>query len=298
MKLGREERFKRGFEIKMQKETKKLAVLSDIHSNHYALKACIDWIYNHDIDGVLFLGDYISDCPYPQKTIQLISEVMKNYQTWFVVGNREEIMVDKSKDKFDWNCHQESLKYTYENLTKEDIIFFRSLPLTEIVKIEGYPVISMAHGDLHGTKNKLLPDSEQMKRILTEMVGSLHICGHTHMPFIYEAGGKTVLNPGSVGVPVSGYAKAEMAIIESNGDKWRPTLFRLEYDVKETIEEFYESGLASCAGVWVRCIIALLQSGRHYCEECLNLISIYAKETGKDFNDPELWERAATQLGI
>lgn len=276
----------------------RIAILSDIHSNHYALKACLDWIDANGVDGLLFLGDYVSDCPCPQKTMALLQEAITKYEAWLVRGNREELMVDKSLDKFEWNSHQGSLKYTYENLTKENIQFFQSLPLIREVQIEGYSMVSMAHGDLHKSRNKICPDNKAMKALVKEMKGSFHICGHSHMPFICKQDNKIILNPGSVGVPVSGYPKTEMSVIESDGGMWKPTLYRMDYDVESTIQEFYTSGLAKYAGVWARCVMALLRTGRHYCEECINLISVYVKETGKDFNDPELWERAAKELGI
>ena len=105
----------------------KLAILSDIHGNYVAFKACIDYIAQNDFDGVVLLGDYITDCPYPQKTIKLLKQVMKKYKTWAIRGNREQYMIDYHNKDITGLCYGSqtgSLLYTYENLTSADVDFF------------------------------------------------------------------------------------------------------------------------------------------------------------------------------
>ena len=43
-----------------------IAAFGDIHSNHFALEACLDVVERMGIDGIVFLGDYVSDCPCPE----------------------------------------------------------------------------------------------------------------------------------------------------------------------------------------------------------------------------------------
>ena len=43
----------------------RLAVFSDVHSNHHALEACLKEAEKQKADGHIFLGDYISDCANP-----------------------------------------------------------------------------------------------------------------------------------------------------------------------------------------------------------------------------------------
>ena len=51
----------------------RLAVFSDVHSNHHALKACLKEAEKQKADGYIFLGDYISDChPNPHETMKLM----------------------------------------------------------------------------------------------------------------------------------------------------------------------------------------------------------------------------------
>lgn len=68
----------------------KIAVIGDIHSNHIALEKCISHALERKADEFLFLGDYISDCPYPQRTMKVIYEMDRKYNCRFIRGNRED----------------------------------------------------------------------------------------------------------------------------------------------------------------------------------------------------------------
>lgn len=276
----------------------RLAVLSDIHSNYHAFRACADWVYENAIDGILFAGDYVSDCPYPRRTIELIEELRGKYRTWFVRGNREDTVLEKSRGDADWTYPEGSIRYTAEQLEKRDLDFFQAMPHSCEVKLEQLPMISMTHGDFHSTRSQPRPDNGLMLRLLNEVRGEVHICGHSHHPFLYAAGGKLIMNPGSVGIPVSGAAGAEMGVLEGREGHWRAELLRLDYDIEAELVDFRTSGLEDAGGVYGRSIRAILRTGRHYCDECIGLVTRYSAETGLSFDSRELWERAAEELGI
>ena len=50
----------------------KIGIISDIHSNIIALKACIEYMKSVPCDEYLFLGDYISDTPYTRETMDYL----------------------------------------------------------------------------------------------------------------------------------------------------------------------------------------------------------------------------------
>ena len=47
----------------------KIAVLSDIHGNFEALKACVSYALEKGVTTFWFLGDYLGEFAYPQRTI-------------------------------------------------------------------------------------------------------------------------------------------------------------------------------------------------------------------------------------
>jgi hypothetical protein len=70
-----------------------IAMMSDIHSNHTALTACLNHALALGADQFLFLGDTVSDCAYPEKTLSLLHELSAQFPCRFIAGNREEYML-------------------------------------------------------------------------------------------------------------------------------------------------------------------------------------------------------------
>lgn len=278
----------------------RIAAFGDIHSNHIALEACLTKAEKLGVDGIVFLGDYVSDCACPRKTLQLLHEIAQKYPCRFIRGNREEYMMDHADGKNAWmdNSQSGSLLYTYENLMAEDINWFRGLPIAMKVEIEGAPAFEICHGAQWQTRVMALPGTEYLDEMIARMETDLMLCAHTHEAFIFKKDGKTVVNGGSLGLPCGGDNAAAFAIIELAEDGWKPELVRVKYDVDAVVCEFIESGFMERGHVWARAMAETLRSGRDYSMECLDLVGRYAKELGLPFHAEVLWERAAEKLGI
>ena len=278
----------------------RIAAFGDIHSNHIALEACLAEIETIGVDGVVFLGDYVSDCAYPQKTLELMREAAKRYRCWFIRGNREEYMIDHADGKSIWknNSQSGSVLYTYENLTQDDIEWFRSLPITMKVEIEDAPPFEICHGGHFLSRLMLLPGREEFDEELALMETDLMLCAHTHETFICEKDGKTIANGGCVGLPSKGQTGASFILLELIEGKWVPQLIRVDYDVEVVIREFHESGFMDRGHVWARAVTKSLRTGQYYTLQCIELVNQYAKETAISFEEETLWQRAAEVLEL
>ena len=53
----------------------RVAVLSDIHGNHISLEKCIEEIERRKIQKLIFLGDYVGELAYPQKTMEYLKKI-------------------------------------------------------------------------------------------------------------------------------------------------------------------------------------------------------------------------------
>lgn len=71
----------------------KLAVISDVHGNYKALEAFLKYIEEYPVDGIICLGDYVTDSPYPQRTIKLLHEMMEAHACYMLRGNREDYLI-------------------------------------------------------------------------------------------------------------------------------------------------------------------------------------------------------------
>ena len=105
----------------------RVAVLSDIHSNYYAFKACYEDAIKCGTEMFIFLGDYVSDLSEPQRTMDLVYEIQSNYPTICLRGNREGYMLDceSARSSFTRGSKSGSLLFTYEHLRKKDLEFIR-----------------------------------------------------------------------------------------------------------------------------------------------------------------------------
>jgi putative phosphoesterase len=224
----------------------KIALLSDIHSNYAALEECYNCIDLQNVDGIIYLGDYISDCPYPQKTMSLIKEKSKQYRSWFIIGNREEYILnhhEMQNDDWEYSSNSGSLLYTYENLTNSDIEFFKKCGNASKIEIEDTLPLNICHGSPVSSKEQLHSGSDKTDNYLKSLETSYLICGHTHKQFTYSFFGKTVINPGSVGLQINHQTKSQFAILNWINNEWLPDFISVDYDIEKILSDFEASGI-------------------------------------------------------
>jgi len=279
----------------------KIAAFGDIHSNHFALEACLDAAERLGIDGVVFLGDYVSDCPCPQKTMRLIRQTVARFPVWMIRGNREEYLLrhrENPMDGWSWNSRTGSLLYTYENLSENDLDDFAAMPICMKVHPEGMSPFEICHGAPWQTRLMLRPDTSESDAVMNAMSTGQLLCAHTHERYVYCKNGKTIVNGGALGLPTGGRTDASFAVIEFRHGEWIPGLKWAAYDIDAAVREFRESGFMEAAKVWARAMAAALRTGRDYAVECLRLVEEYVRMSGLPFDSEVLWERAAEKLEI
>ena len=103
-----------------------IAVLSDIHGNFEAFQACMDYALARNIHTFLFLGDYLGEFAYPQRTMEYIYHIRDHYQCIFVRGNKEDYWLNYRRcGAQGWKQYDSttgSLYYSYHSLTEKDFL--------------------------------------------------------------------------------------------------------------------------------------------------------------------------------
>ena len=283
----------------------KIAILGDIHSNHIALETCINHALERNVDEFLFLGDYISDCPYPQKTMKIIYEMNNNYKCYFIRGNREEYMLNHKnnpEERWTYSSASGNLLYTYENLSKDDFVFFEKLDIQGIYRKEGYSSFRYCHGSLTSSTELLLPENKNVESIMNGLDVDLLIGAHTHIQECRIYGNKKLIHPGSVGIPWYHNGKSQYMILHGTDLSWEEEFFQLEYDVNAVNEEFKTSGLIEKAPYWARLNLHALNTGEDYTTPCLQLAMKMCKDAEGSVTWPNIpekyWKMAAETFGI
>ena len=181
----------------------KIAVLSDIHGNRWALEAVLRDIERRGIQHIVNLGDCLYGPLDPAGTAQIL--VTLNIPT--VCGNEDRLIAAPPAE----GDISPTLGYVIENLAPVYLGWLKTLKMTAVV----YENFFLCHGSPQRDDEYLLREvsvsgvSLRGSKALTAKLSSLTspgqrviLCGHDHVPCtVYLPDGRLIVNPGSVGLP-------------------------------------------------------------------------------------------------
>lgn len=231
-----------------------IAVLSDIHGNYIALNRCLEYSLSRGIHTFFLLGDYVAEIAYPERTMEILYKLNKEYNCYFIQGNKEEYWLkylsNGQKGWEDYNSTTGALFYTYQSLTDVDLEFFRQMSPVQEILINTMPQILICHGSPYNISEKMVPNDSRTNQIIDSVEASIILCGHTHVQQKIIHNGKCVLNPGSVGMPLFSKGKTQFLILHGKDKDWTEEFLSLDYDVDKVIDELYEAKLNEHAPYW------------------------------------------------
>lgn len=283
-----------------------IAVLSDIHSNYRALECCISYAASRGIRTFFFLGDYVGDLAYPQKTMELLYKCNSQYRCFFIKGNKEDYWLEHlEQGETGWKEYDSTtgtLYYSYHQLQPFDLSFFHSLKFSRTLRFRDLPQVTICHGSPFKTNQKLSFGTTNTRRIMDQIQSPLIICGHTHYQGKYEHNGTVLLNPGAVGVPLNSDGKTQFLLLHGENGQWSEEFISLPYDNEGAIHDLYTSGLMERAPYWARVTEHLLRHGNVSHTAVLRRTrSLCSQDTGHcEWPDiPEkYWKQACEELLI
>lgn len=227
----------------------RVAVLSDIHANLVALDAVLRSLGS--VDAVWHLGDVVGYGPDPDGVVARLIEV----GAVGVRGNHDAAAA--GGDEIDWfnPDARAAMEWTRNRISESTRTWLSDLP--ERHAVDGF-------GLVHGSPREPLweyivsvPIARANLGLLTTPVG---LFGHTHLPMVFAerdgvveqiepgdgstfalAGGRALVNPGSVGQPRDGIPTAGYLVIDT--DTERCTWHRTAYDIDAVQAAMRDAGL-------------------------------------------------------
>jgi putative phosphoesterase len=218
----------------------RIAVLSDIHGNSWALDAVLAELDRAQIDQTLNLGDCLHGPLDPRGTYERLRE--RDWPT--VRGNQDRTLVEGADDP--------TTRFVLAELGEAPVAWLAETT-SAIVRFD--PGILACHGDLEHDDITLIErvESTHVRRASGEELAvalagagqgvEVVLCGHSHQPgTVRLADGRLVVNPGSVGLPAydhdvphphimeSGTPHARWAILERTEAGWGIELRATPYD--------------------------------------------------------------------
>jgi predicted phosphodiesterase len=218
-------------------EKMRYLVLTDIHANIDALTAI-----DEDFDQILVLGDLVDYGAAPEETVQWI---MKN-EFAAVSGNHDYAMStgeDCRSSPVSYELSVATRKFFKPKLSSDTLNYLHGLPERQMLKADG-ATFHLVHATPRDPLFEYL-DGDADETVWRSAVGRLAneeawlFVGHTHRPFSRKIGKLTIVNPGSLGMPIDGDPRGCYAIWEDG----RVSLRRIAYDVDRAVKRLFDSGL-------------------------------------------------------
>jgi putative phosphoesterase len=219
----------------------RIALISDVHGNRWALEAALDDIERRRCDLILNLGDCVYGPLDPSGTASLLM----NLEAPTIRGNQDRILTTPVSEVTD----NPTFEFVTAELTKDQIAWFGWLDDTRT-----HGDVYMCHGTPQSDSSYLLEDTSggtgvirENEEITGELDGidaSIIACGHSHLQRVVKlSDDRLCINPGSVGLPAytddtggphkmeSGSPHARYSIIERvKSGRWNVHEISLVYD--------------------------------------------------------------------
>jgi predicted phosphodiesterase len=236
----------------------KMLIISDIHGNWPALEAVL--AAEPKVDQVLCLGDLVNYGPQP---VECVEWAMRNLTgDWLVQGNHDRAvgLGESARCSAAYEPLASATQQVSERLVPDEMKrFLAGLQPLQRFKLDA-AVCAACHAVPSDPLYHYLPEDAAVRLWESELNGINYpdflFVGHTHVPMKTRFRRTLVVNPGSVGQPKTGNARACYAI----WDDGEVTLRQAGYDVEKTVAAYHGLGLEPhVAGV----LAEILRTGGH-----------------------------------
>ncbi|HET8952969.1 MAG TPA: metallophosphoesterase family protein [Solirubrobacteraceae bacterium] len=181
-----------------------VAVLCDIHGNLPALDAVLEELRAAPPDAVVLGGD-VAAGPMPHEVLERLAALP--WPSRWVRGNADRCVVtaydgevpEAERDQPMWVADA----WTAARLSRAERDGLAALPPLAGLEIEGLGAVLFCHGTPRSDEERVtaVTPVPRLAAILDGVAADLVVGGHTHRQFDLRAGGRRMVNAGSVGRP-------------------------------------------------------------------------------------------------
>jgi diadenosine tetraphosphatase ApaH/serine/threonine PP2A family protein phosphatase len=231
-------------------------VLTDIHANLEALKACLTDAGPRSFDQTLVLGDLVGYGGDPNAVVELVQSLQP---VAIVRGNHDKVACGIDQAEGFNAVARHAAHWTLEQLTPDYREWLAALPEGPH---EVDDLLEICHGSPFDEDAYIFDELDAVRALKT---ASRPVClfGHTHYPVSFELSDEAfetigppfteetelelkktsryLINPGSVGQPRDGDPRAAYAIVDTT--KRKIEMFRLSYAIDEAQAKVLKAGL-------------------------------------------------------
>lgn len=213
----------------------KLAILSDIHGNVYALQQVLLHAERIGVKKLLILGDIIGYYYHPDKVLSLLSK----WEYELIRGNHEELLQKvingELKMSFLTKKYGNGHQFAIDKLSTEQLDEILTAPDQKEVIINATKIL-MCHGSHWDPNYYLYPDTnEEILNRSNDVSVDFVFVGHSHYPFVHQNKKNTLINVGSVGQSRKKGGIGNWVLLDSKTKEFQ--LMSTSYDVSILLGE-------------------------------------------------------------
>lgn len=214
------------------------AIISDLHSNIYALKKVFEDIETQNIDKIICLGDIVGYGPHPSELVQMIKAKVDHS----LMGNHDAVICGEMDSNLFNEVAQRVIHWTADQLSKDEIDYLKAMPYmiqgdnvlfshgeVEIPSRFGYIMTAEdALASFNACEEQIIfvGHTHEAQIFLLEEDGSAHIMDATD--FTLQANQRYIVNVGSSGLPRDGDWRSSYVIFDQAENEVE--FKRIEYD--------------------------------------------------------------------
>ncbi|MBY8984808.1 MAG: metallophosphoesterase family protein [Candidatus Lokiarchaeota archaeon] len=227
--------------------TTKLAIISDIHANKYALDSFLQYNEEHfQAEKILNLGDFTSIGPNPKEVAQTIF-TDKRFEN--IIGNNEMIVLGKRKNEWmrEKMIHHE---WIAKHIGKDLLAQIDNTPTSKTLDINGKKIL-MLHSHFYDTPGRTMQDNLLIyqEKTLEEFFDDypkdvdIVLVGHSHLQLYMTWKKKHIINPGSISItwkPITSFCLLEIDDTSINVD-----FKNIPYDYSKLKEDYQKNNVAA-----------------------------------------------------
>lgn len=203
----------------------KVAIVSDLHANIEAFES-----FPEECDELWVLGDLVTYGPNPAEVV----DAVRKRASLIVRGNHDHAAgtgEDPRCSEAFRSMAAATLDFARAALSQEQKAWLASLPLTAERTIDGTRFFLCHAVPSDPLYPYCRPDSPRWRSEVAKVQADVVLAGHTHLPFKLQVDGCLVVNPGSLGQPKNGLARASYAVWQNGKIELRS----YEYPVEVTV---------------------------------------------------------------
>lgn len=231
-------------------------IVSDLHSNHAALRAVLNRVRRKKFDQVFCLGDFVGYGAQPNQVLDSMRALRT--EKIFVRGNHDRVVAGlDDADSFN-HAAKAAAFWTRDHLSAPNRAFLRQLPVGPLVDSTG---VMVCHGSPFDEDQYVFGEGDAYDILVRFQEFPVIFFGHTHLPAVFRLSENEIsakiyrqeaivrlkrnerylINPGSVGQPRDRNPEAACAIFDR--ERFTIQFIRVPYDIAATQASILRAGL-------------------------------------------------------